>query len=192
MTQEPVRTNEITVIDLSRAPGERSAWDRPKLYIYAWSIAEILFVTNPWQISSGLRCRVLRLFGAKIGAGVVFRPRTRVKFPWKLEIGDRSWIGEGVWFHNQDRISIGHDVVISQETFLTTGSHAIRKDMSLITKPIQIDSGVWITSRCIVLGGTNVGTSSVIGPGSIIQGNIKPNQVLNTSKTVESKQRFKL
>lgn len=189
---EPLRTNEIPVINLAQAPGEHSAWDRPKAYIYAWAIAELLFVTNSWQISSGLRCRVLRLFGAKIGSDVVFRPRTRIKFPWKLEIGDRSWIGEGVWFHNQDRISIGNDVVISQESFLTTGSHAHRTDMGLITKPISVEAGVWITSRCIVLGGTTIGTSSVMGPGSVVQGNIAPNQVVNTSATTTSKPRFKL
>ena len=85
-------------------------------------------MTNPWQISSVLRIRVLRAFGAEIGNGVILRPRTRVKFPWKLHIGDRSWIGEGVWFHNQDHIYIGHDVVISQETFATTGSHGYRRD----------------------------------------------------------------
>ena len=87
---------EVPVIDLSQAPGERAAWDRPAWVVYLWGICELLLVTNPWQISSGLRIRVLRAFGAEIGEGVIFRPRTRVKFPWKLHIGDRSWIGEGV------------------------------------------------------------------------------------------------
>ncbi|MEV8024922.1 acetyltransferase [Microbacterium sp. NPDC080220] len=162
--------SDIPVIDLSKAPGERAAWDRPAWVVYLWAVCELLFVTNPWQISSGLRVRILRAFGAQIGADVVFRPRTRVKFPWKLEVGDRSWIGEGVWFHNQDRISVGHDVVISQETFLTTGSHAHRRDMALITRPIVIEAGVWLTSRCIVLGGTRVGRSAVVSPGSVIRG----------------------
>src|SRR5262245_6899781 len=56
----------IPVIDLSKAPGERQAWDRSALTVYLWAIAELIFVTNPWQISSGLRVRVLRLFGAEI------------------------------------------------------------------------------------------------------------------------------
>ena len=82
----------IPVINLAEAPGERATWDRPRAVVYLWAIFELIFVTNPWQISSGLRVRVLRLFGAEIGSGVVFRPRTRVKFPWKLHVGDRSWI----------------------------------------------------------------------------------------------------
>jgi len=171
-------TFDVPVVSLRSAPGEREAWDRPVLIVYAWAVFELLFVTNSWQISSALRVRVLRMFGAEIGDGVIFRPRTRVKFPWKLHIGNDSWIGEGVWFHNQDHIFIGHDVSISQETFLTTGSHAHRRDMALITRPIHIEAGVWITSRCIVLGGTNMGRSSMATPLTIVKGDIEPNSIV--------------
>jgi putative colanic acid biosynthesis acetyltransferase WcaF len=169
----------VPVIDLSKAPGERQTWDRAPLVVYLWAIFELLFIANPWQISSRLRVRVLRMFGAEIGSGVIFRPRTRVRFPWKLHVGDRSWIGEGVWFHNQDHIYVGHDVVVSQETFLTTGSHAHRRDMALITRPIHIEPGVWITSRCIVLGGTQVGRSAVITPATVVSGVVPANTVWN-------------
>lgn len=169
---------DVPVIDLSRAPGEGQAWDRPKIVVYLWGVFELLFVSNPWQVSSALRVAVLRLFGASIGQSVIFRPRTRVRFPWKLSVGDRSWIGEGVWFHNQDLIEVGHDVVISQETFLTTGSHAHRTNMALITKPITIAPGVWITSRCIVLGGTTIGTSALIKPGTVVSGEVLPNSLV--------------
>jgi putative colanic acid biosynthesis acetyltransferase WcaF len=169
----------IPVIDLSKAPGERQAWDRSALTVYLWAVAELIFVTNPWQISSGLRVRVLRLFGARIGRGVLFRPRTRVKFPWKLHIGDRCWIGEGVWFHNQDHVYIGHDVVVSQETFLTTGSHAHRRDMALITRPIHVEPGAWITSRCMILGGARIGRSALVTPGTVASGVVPANTIWN-------------
>lgn len=176
--------SDIPVIDLSRAPGERAAWNQPAWKVYLWAACELLFVTNPWQISSELRVRVLRAFGATIGEGVIFRPRTRVKFPWKLAIGDRSWIGEGVWFHNQDHISIGHDVVISQETFLTTGSHAHRRDMALLTRPIRIDSGAWVTSRCVVLGGVTIGRSALIRPLTCVSGEVDANAVWDNTGRV--------
>lgn len=166
------------MVALARAPGAHVAWDRPRSVVYAWAIIERLFVTNSWQISSGLRVAVLRLFGAEIGSGVIFRPRTRVMFPWKLHIGDDSWIGEGVWFHNQDHIYVGHDVVISQETFLTTGSHAHRRDMALTTRTINIEAGAWITSRCIVLGGTRVGRSALARPLTVLSGDIPANAVV--------------
>jgi len=170
-------TSEIPVINLSDAPGERATWGRSRLVVYLWGAFELLFVANPWQISSRLRIGVLRMFGAEIGQGVIMRPRVRVRFPWKLHIGDHSWIGEGVWFHNQDHIYVGHDVVISQETFLTTGSHAHRLDMALITRPIVIEPGAWVTSRCIILGGVTIGRSALIKAMSRIDSNVAANTI---------------
>ncbi len=167
---EAPKSFDTRVISLANAPGEKLAWDRPAWLVYLWAVCERVIVTNSWQVSSRLRVAVLKAFGAEIGRGVIFRPRTRVMFPWKLHIGDNSWIGEGVWFHNQDHIHVGCDVVISQETFLTTGSHAYRRDMALITKPIQINDGAWITSRCVILGGSILGISSVIEPLSVLKG----------------------
>jgi putative colanic acid biosynthesis acetyltransferase WcaF len=169
----------IPVIDLSKAPGVDDALKVSRLVAYSWQLAELVFVTNRLQISSRLRVAVLRRFGARIGDGVVFRPRTRVKSPWNLTIGDRSWIGDGVWFHNRDRITIGHDVVISQESYLTTGAHAMRTDMGLITRPIVIESGAWITSRCVVLGGAHVGRSAVVSPMTVVKGRIPANAIVS-------------
>lgn len=184
--------SDIPVIDLSKAPGERAAWDRPAWVVYLWAVCELLFVTNPWQISSGLRVRVLRAFGAEIGTGVVFRPRTRVKFPWKLSVGDRSWIGEGVWLHNQNFIEVGRDVVISQETFLTTGSHAHRRDMALLTRPITIEDGAWITSRCVVLGGAALKRSSMLRPLSLLEGDkvVPPGEIWGGNPAAPHSLRF--
>lgn len=183
---------EPRVIDLSAAPGERASWDRPSWVVYLWGLVELVFVTNPLQVSSGLRVAVLRAFGADIGDGVVFRPRTRVRFPWKLHIGPRTWIGEGVWFHNQDEVHIGSDVVISQETFLTTGSHAHRRDMALITRPVVVEDGAWVTSRCVVLGGSRVGKSALIRPLSLVDGRTVPaGEVWGGNPAVFVEQRFK-
>lgn len=173
------------VIDLADAPGARTAWGRPKPVMYIWAACELIFVTNPWQISSRVRIAILRAFGAKIGQGVSFRPRTKVKCPWKLEVGDGSWIGEGVWFHNQDRIVVGANVVISQETFLTTGSHRVRSDMGLITSPITVEDGAWITSRCMILGGSVIGTSALVQPMTLVKGTVPPNAVFGQDRKAE-------
>jgi putative colanic acid biosynthesis acetyltransferase WcaF len=160
------------VIDLSAAPGSGESWDAPAWKVYAWGLVEVLLVSNPLQVSSRLRRAALAAFGARIGTGVILRPRLRVRFPWKLEIGDRSWIGEDVWLHNQDRITIGSDVVVSQGTFITTGSHAHRRDMALLTRPVVIEDGAWVTARCIVLGGVRIGVSALVTPGTVVDGDV--------------------
>lgn len=179
-----MRDEAARVVNLSMAPGERQSWDRPRWVVYLWGVCELLLVTNPWQVSSGLRVGVLRAFGADIEENVIFRPRTRVRFPWKLHIGARSWIGEGVWFHNQDDVFVGSDVVISQESMLTTGSHRHREDMALLTRPIHIEDGAWITSRCMVLGGARVGRSALIKPMNRVEGNVPQNVIWDRNEIV--------
>lgn len=189
-TELPSGPEDIPVINLAEAPGEHATWDRSRAVVYLWAVFELLFVTNAWQISSSLRICVLRLFGAEIGHGVIFRPRTRVKFPWKLHIGDRCWIGEGVWFHNQDHIYVGADVSISQDTFLTTGSHDYRRDMALITRPIRIEPGVWITSRCVILGGSVIGRSALVQPLTVVRGVVPANVMVSGTDCVVRGKRF--
>ena len=190
LNDESSTPDEAPVIDLSKAPGERAAWDKPKIVVYLWAVAELVFVTNAWQISSSLRVRVLRLFGAEIGEGVIYRPRTRVKFPWKLHIGARSWVGEGVWIHNQDHVYIGSDVSISQETMITTGSHAHRTDMALIMRPVTIEDGAWITSRCMILGGVTIGRSALVGPMTVVKQDVEPNSVIGQGDVKNLGRRF--
>jgi len=169
------------VVDLSAAPGSGESWDAPAWKVYLWGLAEVLLVSNPLQISSRLRRAVLVAFGARIGAGVLLRPRLRVRFPWKLTIGDRSWIGEDVWLHNQDQLTIGSDAVVSQGTFVTTGSHAHRTDMALITRPVVIEDGAWVTARCVVTGGSRVGVSALVTPGTVVAGEVPDGMVFGGS-----------
>ncbi|TFV53714.1 acetyltransferase [Blastococcus sp. TF02A-35] len=182
--------SQPTVIDLSVAPGAGESWDAPAWKVYVWGLAELLFVSSSWQVSSRLRRAVLVAFGARIGQGVILRPRLRVRFPWKLTIGDRSWIGEDVWLHNQDQVRIGSDAVVSQGTFVTTGSHAHRRDMALITKPVVIEDGAWVTARCIVLGGSRIGVSALVTPGTVVSGDVPAAMVFGTPEGAVLRPRF--
>jgi putative colanic acid biosynthesis acetyltransferase WcaF len=184
--------DETPVIPLRHAPTGRASWARPRLLVYLWALVEILFVTNPLQISSSLRVAILRSFGAEIGERVIFRPRTRVLFPWNLHIGDDCWIGDSVWFHNQDKITIGHDVVVSQKSFLTTGSHSHRSDMGLVTRPISIAEGAWVTSGSIVLGGSNIGHNAIVLPGAVVAGVVPPNTKFGPQPSSTRGSRFKV
>ena len=180
----------IPVVPLAQAPGERAAWNRPLWVVLAWMLVEWLLVTNALQPSSRVRIAALRAFGATIGRGVIFRPRTRVKFPWKLVVGDDAWIGEGVWFHNQDQVTIGHDAVISQETFLTTGSHAHRRDMALVTRPVVIEPGAWVTARCIVTGGVTLGRSCLVAPSTVVSTDVPAGRIVGGNPAQDMGPRF--
>jgi putative colanic acid biosynthesis acetyltransferase WcaF len=161
-------------VDLRRAGPGNFKRTRSRLVEAVWIMVEFFLVSNPLQVSSRIRISMLRLFGARIGANVIMRPRLRVKFPWNLEVGDNCWIGEGVWIHNQDLVIIEDNVVVSQEAFITTGSHEIYESMDLVVKPVIIRQGAWVTTRCIVLQGIEIGQNAILTPGSVANKSLPP------------------
>jgi len=178
-------------IDLSKAGAGNFKRTRSRSVEALWILVEFFLVSNPLQISSTLRAWVLRLFGASIGANVIMRPRLRVKFPWNLRIGDNCWVGEGVWIHNQGLVTIESNAVVSQEAFITTGSHDIYRSMDLIIKPVVIRHGAWVTTRCIVLQGTEVGQNTVVTPGSVVRESLLPDRVYGGNPAAFIRERWK-
>lgn len=118
---------------------------------------------------------MLRAFGSDVGVGVVIKPRVRIKFPWKLRVGNYSWIGESVWIDNLARTSIGEHVCVSQGAYICTGSHDWSKEsFDLITNEVTLGSHSWICAKCIVAPGTRIGEGAVIGLGSVARGEVAP------------------
>ena len=145
-------------------------------------------VRNPLVRSSRVRAAILRAFGAQIGRATVLR-HFAVHLPWRLRLGDRCWIGEDAWLHNQTEIVVGADCVISQQAFLTTGSHDARGSMDLTLSPIVIERGSWITSRAIVLQGTHVREGVILTPGSVLKGDTTPHTIYRGNPAVPVRER---
>jgi putative colanic acid biosynthesis acetyltransferase WcaF len=132
-----------------------------------WMVVEVLLFRNPLQLSSGLRVRVLRRFGATVGRGVRIREGARVKYPWLLTIGDHCWIGEGAWLYNQAPLAIGDDVCVSQGASLLCGTHDL-VTMDLEVAPVAIGDRVWLAAGVTVLPGTTIAEDVVVGAGSVV------------------------
>lgn len=124
----------------------------------AWVLMRAIFFMHSIPVSSGLKTAILRMFGAKIGRGVVIRSRVNISMPWFLEIGDHVWIGDDVGILSLAPVKIGSHTCISQRAYLCTGSHDFSsKSFALIVKPITIHDGCWI------------GAVSFVGPGVTMQ-----------------------
>lgn len=119
-------------------------------------VRSLLFA--PWfPVPSPLKVSALRIFGARIGRGVVIRSRVNVTFPWRLEIGDYVWIGDEVLILSLAKVAIGSHCCISQRAFLCTGSHDFGKEtFDLIVRPIEIGDGCWIGAGAFVGPGANI------------------------------------
>ncbi|MEO6080233.1 MAG: putative colanic acid biosynthesis acetyltransferase [Steroidobacteraceae bacterium] len=156
------------VIDLSRADRGDYVPARGFFVRLAWLVVEALLVNNRLLVISSWRIGLLRLFGAKIGTGCRFMQAIRVKFPWELEVGDHCWFGEGVWIWNHARVQVGSHVCLSQNAFLSSGSHGVSTDMVLRVAPIVIEDGVWVSTGCVVQMGVTIGRSAVVTPLSVV------------------------
>lgn len=134
-----------------------------------WYFTNVLFFVNPLNLSSRLKVRLLRLFGAKIGKGVVIKPSVNIKYPWNLSVGNYTWIGEKVWIDNLVQITIGANVCISQGAMLLCGNHNFKKSkFDLIVKPITLEDGVWIGAQSTVCPGVKALSHSVLCVGSVV------------------------
>lgn len=142
-----------------------------------WLVQAIFFKTSP-QFLYGWRNFLLRLFGAKIGKKVIIRPSVTITYPWKLSIGDYSWVGDHVELYTLGNIHIGNHVVISQKSYLCTGSHDyLREDFSIFQKPIKICDQVWIATDVFIAPGVTIEEGSIISARSSVFKNIPSNKI---------------
>jgi len=156
----------------------------------SWLLASfLLFQLCPISLS-GLKRWLLRRFGARIGRGVVIKPRVKITFPWKLEVGDYTWLGEECWLLNLERVVIGSHVCISQRAVLCTGSHNYKQaTFDLITAAIKLEDGVWIGAGSWVGPGVTIESHAVLALGSIATQNLAAYGIYRGNPAVLVRQR---
>ncbi|MEV0672717.1 DapH/DapD/GlmU-related protein [Mycobacterium sp. NPDC050441] len=122
-----------------------------------------------WWCPNAVRVGALRLFGARIGAGVIVRHQVKIHWPWKLTIGRNSWIGEEAWILNLEPVHIGSNTCISQGAFLCTGSHGrLSPTFEYDNAPVVIGDSVWVAARATVLRGVRIGDGATVGATAIV------------------------
>ncbi len=141
-----------------------------------WHFVNAWFFENSANPSSGLKIALLKLFGAKVGTGVIIKPGVNIKHPWFLTIGDHSWIGERVWLDNTFApITLGPNVCLSQGVYLCTGNHDWTDPaFGLLERPLTIDAGAWIGAGAKVLPGAQVAGHCVVSGGAVLSKPTEP------------------
>jgi putative colanic acid biosynthesis acetyltransferase WcaF len=169
-------TGKVVDLSIYRPVGFDRGASRLKEAI--WLLVQLLlFRLCPFGLYA-IKRFVLRLFGARIGRGVVIKPQTKITFPWKLSIGDHVWLGEECWLLNLERLTIGNNVCVSQRAFLCAGSHDYRRStFDLIVKPIVLEDGVWIGANAWVGPGVTVGRSAVLSASSVALQDLEPDGI---------------
>ena len=144
---------------------------RPAWFVQMWWVVQgTVFRLSP-MFMYGFRSWLLRMFGAKIGKGVRVRPSARITYPWKVSIGDWSWIGEEAVLYSLDQIDIGSNVSISHRCYLCAGSHDYSKPefpyiVDSVKTRISVGDEVWLANDVFVGPGVSIGRGAVVGARS--------------------------
>lgn len=169
-TNNRIRLNQYSQIGYDR--GRNGA-----IVLLWWFVQATLFRCSP-QPMYGFRRLLLRLFGARIGKGVKVRPTASFTYPWKVSVGDHSWIGDRVELYSLDRIEIGAHCVVSQRSYLCTGSHDMTDAaFGLIVEPVCLLDGAWVASDVFVCPGVTIGTMAVAAARSTVMRDIPAEEV---------------
>ena len=149
----------------------------------------VVFKSSLFPVYS-FKVALLRLFGAKIGNQVEFKPGVSIKYPWHLTVGNEVWIGENVWIDCLVPVTIGHNVCLSQGAVILTGSHNYKKtSFDLITGSVVLEDGVWIGAAAIVNQGITIGSHAVLATGSIATKNLEPYSIYQGNPAVKVRDR---
>lgn len=142
---------------------------RSKLSVQLWWIVQAtLFKCSP-QFMYGWRRFLLRSFGAYIGKKVIVRPSVKITYPWKLSIRDYSWIGDEVVLYTLGEIEIGENTVISQRSYICTGTHDYTADdFRIYAKKITISNKCWLATDVYVAPGVTIHSGTVVGARSSV------------------------
>lgn len=155
-----------------------------------WYFVGFPIVYNRWFPISALKVLVLRLFGAQIGQGVRIKPGVKVKFPWRLTIGDYVWIGEDTWIDNLAHVTIDSHVCLSQGVYLCTGNHDWNHPrFQLMIAPIHIQESSWISAKAIIGPGITIGSGAVLTLGGVTTQSLEPMTIYGGNPAKSIKQR---
>ena len=151
---------------------------RNAFVVQLWWLVQALFFKPSPQFLYGFRRFLLRLFGAKIGKKVIIRPSAQITYPWKVTIGDYSWIGDEVVLYSLGEIEIGANTVISQKSYICTGSHDyLQIDFPIFAKKITIKDECWLATDVFVAPGITIDKGTVVGSRSSVYKDLPGNKI---------------
>lgn len=151
---------------------------RELLFRVIWGLGKVVFRLTPRRCFA-LRRVILRAFGAKVGMNVNIYSSALIYFPWNLEIGNDSSIGEWALIYNLGKVRIGARATISQRVHLCAGTHDYSKaDMPLMKPPILVGDAVWVCADVFVGPNVSIGDNAIVGAASVVIKDIEKDQIV--------------
>lgn len=156
-----------------------------------WYAVKVVFFLSAIPYPSKFKVFLLKAFGAKVGKGLIIKPRVNIHFPWKLVVGDNVWIGEEVFFLNFELLTIGNNVCISQKVFVCGGNHDYKDPtMPYRNGVIVLEDGSWVGAASFVGPNVKIGINTIVSVGSIVTKSLPENGVFSGNPLQLVKERW--
>ena len=121
---------------------------------------------------------LLRRIVGSMGREVSLEPTFRCEFGRNIHLGSHFFANFDCVMLDGAPITIGDNVLLGPKVGLYTSNHALdpreRADGACRAHPITIGDDVWIGGNATVLPGVTIGSSSVVGGGSVVTRSIPP------------------
>lgn len=145
-------------------------------------LVNLLMSVLPNSGMQGLKSRLFRWAGVKVGNGVEFFQGVKIQGIGELEIGDCAFIGHEVLFmlNEGSKIIIEPSAVVSSRCTIMTGFHPITSNGERIisrdgtTSIVRICKGAAVLAGCSVLPGVTVGEKSLVAAGAVVAKDVVP------------------
>lgn len=123
--------------------------------------------------------RILRQLLGTLGTGVWIEAPFFCDYGVNIHIGNNCFVNYNCVFVDNNRITIGHNVLIGPSAQLYTATHPLLPEERIIqdnlqtrylTKalPISIGDNVWIGGGALIMPGITIGAGTTIGAGSVV------------------------
>lgn len=151
-----------------------------KLYLFSL-VSRLL----PESSGFGLKCRMLRWAGAKVGDNVRIYSSVKILGTGTLEIGSDVHIGPGVMIMASQpaKVRIGNCVDIGPGVLITNGTHEIDRAGEHIAgrgiaRDLKIGDGCWLGARAMVLPGVTLPRKTLVAAGAVVSKSIERESLL--------------
>lgn len=155
-----------------------------------WSAVQAtLFRCSPHTFNR-FRSFLLRLFGARIGNHCMIRRTATIYYPWQLQMGELSALGDHANIYNLGVVTIGDRVTVSQEVMVCAGTHDYRSPaMPLQTPPVWIGDDAWLCARAFVGPGITIASGTVVAACGVVVRDTEPWTIVAGNPAVKVKDR---
>lgn len=157
-----------------------------------WGVAWLLLYRPSPRPFHAWRRMLLRLFGARIGAGAMPYPSAIIWAPWNLTMGVRSTLGDGADCYSVARVEIGDHASVSQRAYLCAASRDVDdSDHPLMTAPIVIERHGWVAAEAYVGPGVTIREGGVVAARGVAVRDVPPWTVVagNPARPIRERKR---